>query len=184
VVFSTVWAVQSRLASIALFGLIAFSSVWLTLGLMFAWSIAATFVYFVARSYGAPDLLEIHMPSFNQTRVQTSLMGTFSSVFRICIVRLPAFVFTRLVRLKAPGHCHRRRFCHGIVLAAGVTLFGVTTTHYLLRKGGFSGSSLLQLSCVGSVLNVSYRTMLNALFIAAFTHFVDFSALLRLTDIR
>src|SRR5262245_62929508 len=57
--FSAAWAAQSRLASIALFAFIAFSSLWLTIALMLAWSLAATVVYFVARSYGAPDLLEV-----------------------------------------------------------------------------------------------------------------------------
>ena len=55
VVFSTVWAVQSRFASIALFGLLAFASVCLTPGLLVTWSIAATPVHFVSPRPRAPS---------------------------------------------------------------------------------------------------------------------------------
>jgi hypothetical protein len=61
------------------------------------------------------------------------------------------------------------------VLAAGATLFGVTTTHHILRKGGFEGQGLLKLSCVGSLLNVSYRTVLSAVFLAGISYLAGFA---------
>lgn len=175
--FAAVWAVQSRLASMALLSLVALSHPWLALGLMAAWSLIATVLYFVARTHGAPDLFEIGMSSTPRRTVASSAGGLFLSLFRIVLVGPPAFLFTKLLRLQAPGNCPRRRLCHAAVLGAGATLFGVTTTHHILRKGGFEGRGLLKLSCVGSLLNVSYRTALSAMFLAGLSYVAGFSGL-------
>jgi len=178
--FSAAWAAQSRLASISLFAFIAFSSLWITMGVMLAWSLAATVVYFVARSYGAPDMLEMRLEAPQRDHLKASFLRAVSTVLRIAFVGPAAFVYTRLLNLKAPGACHRRQAQHAIVLATGVTLFGVTTTHYILRKGGFSGAGLLQLSCVGSVLNVTWRTLLSAVMFAGAMDLVRLTGLTRL----
>jgi hypothetical protein len=169
--------VQSRIASITLLSLVALSHAWLALGVMAAWSLLATVVYFIARVNGAPDLLELGMSKVGQRSVASSLTGAFVSLFRIVLVGPPAFIYTKLLRLKPPGACPRRRFCHGAVLAAGATLFGVTTTHHILRKGGFEGQGLLKLSCAGSLLNVTYRTALSAMFLAGLSYVAGFSGL-------
>jgi hypothetical protein len=57
----------------------------------------------------------------------------------------------------------------------GATLFGVTTTHYILRKGGYEGAGLLRLSCIGSVLNVTYRTLISTLMFAGLSHLLVMS---------
>jgi hypothetical protein len=175
--FAAVWAVQSRLASITLLSLVALSHPWLGLGIMAAWSLIATVLYFVARLHGAPDLFELGMSSSARRTVASSLTGAFLWVFRIVLVGPPAFIYTKLLRLAAPGKCVRRRFCHAAVLAAGATLFGVTTTHHILRKGGFEGRGLLKLSCAGSLLNVSYRTALSAMFLAGLSYVAGFTGL-------
>jgi hypothetical protein len=54
--FLACWQVQSKLATLALFALLAIS-VWLALVVMLVWSIAATFAYFAARQRGMPDVL-------------------------------------------------------------------------------------------------------------------------------
>jgi hypothetical protein len=177
VTFSALWAVQSRLASITLLSLVALSHAWLALAVMCAWSLVATVAYFFARSHGAPDLLELGISKATGRTVSSSVADAFKSVFRIVLVGPPAFIFTKLLRLQAPGACPRRRLCHAAVLGAGATLFGVTTTHHILRKGGFSGGRLLKLSCVGSLLNVSYRTALSALLLAGLSYVVGFSGL-------
>ena len=166
---------QSRLASFTLLAFIAFSSDWLALTVMAVWSLAATLVYFFARAHGAPDLLEIGMKGSSRRALSSSLIGAFNSLFRIVLVGPLAFAYTRLLNLKAPGTCNRRRLCHAAVLGAGLTLFGVTTTHHILRRGGYSGGGLLKLSCLGSLLNVSYRTALSALFLAAVSYVISLS---------
>jgi hypothetical protein len=107
--------------------------------------------------------------------VASSAGGALLKVFQVVLVGPPAFVFTKLLRLAAPGECVRRRLCHAAVLGAGATLFGVTTTHHILRKAGFEGRGLLKLSCLGSLLNVSYRTALSAMFLAGLSYLVSFA---------
>jgi hypothetical protein len=166
VAFPAAWAAQSRLASIAMWSFVAFSSFFTTLAVMLVWSLAATVLYFVARSYGAPDLLEVKLQSPERNKLQASARAAFTSILRIVLVGPAAFIYTRMLHLDAPGRCKRRQAQHAAVLATGATLFGVTTTHYILRKGGFKGAGLLQLSCLGAALNVTYRALLSTLIFA------------------
>ncbi len=180
VVFSAAWAAQSRLASIAIFAFIAFSSLWATMAVMLVWSVAATLAYFLARRCGVPDLLESRLQPASADRLRASATTAISTALRIMLVGPAAFIYTRLIKLEAPGACPRRRACHAMVLGTGLTLFGVTTTHYVLRKSGLEGGQLLRASFLGSLLNVTYRTLFSAALFAGLTHLLTIAGVAHL----
>jgi hypothetical protein len=171
--FTAAWAIQSRLAGITLLGLVALWSTWVALGAMLVWSLAATYFYFHARQRGAPDLANIRIACRLNGSKRRSLMNTATAVTRLWLVGPQAFLFTRLfarVSLARPVNCGRTRAIRLGGLALGLTFFGVTTTHHLLEAAGYSGDALLRLSCIASVLNVSYRVLVSALMMEAVAH--------------
>lgn len=52
--FVAAWELQSQIATVVLVALVALASLSITLGVMIAWSLLATVVYFVARRRGLP----------------------------------------------------------------------------------------------------------------------------------
>ncbi len=172
--FATAWALQARLAGLALLAAVAFFSVWLALAATLGWSLIATSAYFHIREGGAPDLLEIQF-----RRGATGSRGNCGSAlycaFRVLLIGPPAFVFAKLAALTM-----NRSACKGVrswlspaALVVGLTLFGVTSTHHLLQHAGYRGSNLLHLSYGGSLLNVGYRVVIGALIINAITYIVS-----------
>src|SRR5688500_11065321 len=53
--FLALWEVQSQVATVAYIGLVAFTSLWVTLGAMLAWSLVATVIFCYARERGYPN---------------------------------------------------------------------------------------------------------------------------------
>jgi hypothetical protein len=53
-----------------------------------------------------------------------------------------------------------------LVLLVGMTMFGVTVAEQLLRAAGYEGRKLLHLASIGPFLNVPYRVLLSAVFVA------------------
>ena len=156
------WEAQSQVASVAFLALAAFCPLWSVIAVMLAWALIATVVYLLARGRGVPDLLAVeadrrHDCALSQAR---SLAG---GCLRLWLVGFQAFAFTRATRLLLmPGNCIWRRALRTAVLSLGLTLFGVTTAEHLLRRAGFQGSRLTQLSLLGPFLNVPYRALLSA----------------------
>lgn len=157
-----VWKAQSILASIAFLGLVAFGSFWLALPIMLSWALAATIIYCFARSHGYPDLLE-HQ---GLTRCPTACHKARSvalSAAKVWCTGLNAFVYSRASRnALTPGCNGWRRALRISLLGAGLTFFGVAMSEHLLRRAGFKGNQLLQLSLAGACLNVPYRILLSA----------------------
>jgi hypothetical protein len=113
-----------------------------------------------------PDLLEAHRASSERgTRRRLSLVGTAGmAVVKAWLAGVQPFVYSRTVcrLLSKPVTGRRVRVVRGAVLLVGLTLFGVTTAHHMLRRAGYSERRIFQLSLAGSFLNVPYRIVLSA----------------------
>jgi hypothetical protein len=147
---------------VVLVSLIAFVSIWAALITMLAWSLVAHFLYCAAREHGLPDLVTVQAPK-RGGGPSAFLRHAAGSVIRVWFIGLHNLVFARVacsVLHGGGGHAARaRRFG---ILGLGMTLFGVTTTEHLLRRAGFSGTSLRLRGIAGPFLNVPYRIFLSA----------------------
>jgi hypothetical protein len=155
--FLACWQVQSKLATLSLFALLAVNP-WLALVVMMAWSLVATFVYFTARERGVPDFLAVSSSACRVTRTGQMLGGLW-------LVGINAFAFANVVRplLREGALGRRSRITHTFVLGVGLTFFGVTINQHMLQAAGYHGSKLLGLSMLGTLLNVPYRIFCGAL---------------------
>jgi hypothetical protein len=162
----SVWEAQSQLSTIVLISLTAVLPVWLAIVPMLAWSLVATVAYHLARQRGLPDVLDSAGVLARRGRgVLGLLKAGCLTAGRAWLAGFQAFLYTRTARglLNSPARCSSRRLTRAGVVGLGLTLFGVSTTHHLLQKAGFSGGALLRLGFVGSLLNVTYRVLLSAL---------------------
>jgi hypothetical protein len=155
--FIACWQAQSKLATLALFALVAVS-VWLALVVILCWSVAATFVYYAARQRGVPDFLALSNGNGRAMRTGQMLGGVW-------LVGLSAFAFANVLRpvLQNTPICRRSRVTRLAVLATGLTLFGVTINQHMLQVAGYRGPKLLIVSIFGAFLNVPYRIFCGAL---------------------
>lgn len=156
--FLACWQVQSKLATFAMFGLIAVS-VWLALGIMMVWSVIATVVYFVARERGMPDMLAGPQGTCHAAKRTGHLVG------RLWLVGLNALAFTSIFRpiVSAPAVSSVSKVARGFVLGTGLVLFGVTTAQHMLHCAGYRGPQLLAISIAGSFVNIPYRVFCGAI---------------------
>jgi hypothetical protein len=168
--FAAVWEAQSQFSALVLVALLAFASFWTTLIVMLAWSLLATMVYFYGRSRGLPDLLEISRPKKSaRSRWLSRITATLVTGVKAWFAGIQPFLYshacTPLLNSKASSrHMRAARYT---TLGLGLTLFGVTAAHHILRKAGYSGSQVLHLGFVGSFLNVPYRILLGSIVINA-----------------
>jgi hypothetical protein len=171
------WEAQSQLATMVMVALVAMVSAWWAFGIMLAWSLIATVVYDHARKRGLPDLLERGDEQEEPSRrgFAASLVAAATSAVKVWLVGVQAFVYSRTLGrvFNTPARCWRTRLARSTVLGLGLTLYGVTTCHHLLRRAGYSDGGVLRLSLVGSLLNVSYRVLLGAIIIDAFGHLIS-----------
>jgi hypothetical protein len=132
---------------------------------MLVWSFLATFAYYRGRNSGVPDLFA-ESPSVGTRRVSrlSRIRGGALLVLRVFLAGVQPFIFSRtLCRvLSKPATGWRRRLARVAVLGFGLTLFGVTHSHHMLRKAGYPDDEALRISLLGSLLNVSYRIVLSA----------------------
>jgi hypothetical protein len=161
-----VWEVQSQLATIALVGLLATTSIIPALVVMLCWSFIACAVYCYSRRNGMPDLLEGggERTSMSRRRRVSAAGGAAMALLKAWLAGVQPFLYSRTVcrLLSRPVTCRRIRLVRGAVLLVGLTLFGVTTAHHMLRRAGYSEHRIFQLSIAGSCLNVPYRVLLSA----------------------
>ena len=161
-IFVVAWKTQSILASIAFLGLVAFGSLLVALPIMLTWALIATVVYAVARSKGYPDLLESG-PLTAGAPVGQRARSMACSCAKVWFSGINAFVYTRASHnALSPSHRGWRNVLRCGVLFLGMMFFGVATSEHLLRRAGFQGRQLLQLSLAGAFLNVPYRILLSA----------------------
>jgi hypothetical protein len=172
--FVTAWAIQARLSGIMLLAILALVSFWVALVVMLAWGIVATIVYFHARERGAPDLIELPTRAYHRAGAIGRTMHVGVRLFGLLVIGIPALLYTRLAPLadRVPVGGTHSLHIQRISLFFGLTFFGVTTAHHILRRSGYSGSSLLRLSCLGSCLNVGYRVLAGAFVLNLVTHIV------------
>ncbi len=162
--FVVAWEVQSQLATLVLFSLIAFVSIWVALATMLVWSIIAHLIYHHAHERGLPDLFRIELPKRGCGRY-TFIRHAAGSAARLWLVGLHNLVFARAacrVMRSGGGDGAGSRIRRAGILGLGMTLFGVTTAEHLLRRAGFTGPALLSRGLIGPFLNVPYRIFLSA----------------------
>ncbi len=168
--FIVFWEGQGHLSSVAYVALVAFTSIWFAFAAMFVWSIGATLVFCAARERGYPNLLsDMSAPKL---RAKSLVSYAASSLGRAALTGFNAFIYARCAGflLAEKQGCGRfRRFARIGALAMGLTLFGVSTAEYLLRSAGYSGRRLVRMSLIGPVLNVPYRILMSAMFVALLT---------------
>ena len=165
--FLALWEVQSQVATVAYIGLVAFTSLWVTLGAMLAWSLIATVIFCYARERGYPNILNsVKCPS--TAAGITVIWHAATSFFSAMLGGIHAFVYTRCTSalLSEKPVAGPRRFLRRLILVVGMTMFGVTVAEQLLRSAGYSGRRLLHLASIGPFLNVPYRVLLSAVFVA------------------
>jgi hypothetical protein len=174
--FVAAWKIQSSLATVAFIAFVALIHLGFALMIMMAWSLLATLIYHRARLMGLPDL-------FENSRVTTSggkgwymrAITTVLTLAKAFVVGVQPFIYCRTVGcLLRPAGSLPARAVRSAVLWAGLTLFGVTATHHLLSKAGYSGGRLLNLSYVGTALNVPYRMLVSAVLVNAFAGIISF----------
>jgi hypothetical protein len=169
--FVVFWEGQGHLSSIAYVGLVAFTSIWFAFAAMFAWSVAATLVFCAARERGYPNLLsDVASP-----RMKARSLASYaaSAVARAALTGVNAFIYARcagVLLAEKQGCCKARRIARIGALGIGLTLFGVSTAEHILRSAGYSGRRLLRMSLIGPVLNVPYRILMSAMFVALLTN--------------
>jgi hypothetical protein len=160
--FVVAWEVQSQLATIVMFSLIAFVSIWASLATMLAWSVIACIIYHHARERGLPDLVTVEAPKrgYGPSAFVRHAAG---SAVRVWFVGLHNMVFARVAcSVLRGGDGFEARARRAGILGLGMTLFGVTTAEHLLRRAGFKGSALLYRGLLGPFVNVPYRIFLSA----------------------
>jgi hypothetical protein len=166
--FVAAWKLQSLLATLAFVTFVALIPVSLVLAIMVAWSLLAALFYHKARQMGLPDLFADSRIASGQTSTTswTRFAATLLTFGKACIVGVQPFIYCRTVGcLVRPADSLPGRMVRSAVLWIGLVLFGVTATHHLLSKAGYSGAMLLNLSYVGTVLNVSYRVVVSVLLV-------------------
>jgi len=137
--------------------LIALAPIWAGLLLMALWSMATTVIYIWTREHGCPDILEIRLkraesdPGLSPRAVAASAVKVwFAGIHVVAFAKLAhPFVHTRRMRL--PG-----RVLRVVLLAAGMTLFGVSTTEHLLRRAGFRGDRLVRFALIGPLVHIPF----------------------------
>jgi hypothetical protein len=166
------WEVQSQLSTITLVTLIAFLSIWVALATMLIWSLIAHFVYVFAREHGMPSLVTVQAPKTDRGP-STFLRHAAGSAVRVWFVGLHNMIFAHVAcSVLRGGGGFGRRARRIAILGLGMTLFGVTTAEHLLRRAGFSGSSLRYRGMIGPFLNVPYRIFLGAAVMHGLIHLV------------
>ncbi len=169
--FAALWEVQSQLATVTLFVLLAVVPFLAVLAVMLTWSLVATVAYHLGRQRGLPDLLGT--TTLRRDRPRASLFDWLrfggASAAKVWLAGIQPFVYSRTFCLVLGRRARGwpMRAARLAVLATGLTLFGVTSSHHMLRRAGFSGNRVLTLGFVGSVLNVSYRLVLGAVIVNA-----------------
>lgn len=165
--FVALWEVQSQIATIAYVGLVAFTSWWVTLGVMLSWSLVATLAFWYARERGYPNILNAVECPRSEAGIKVAWRAA-TSVFSAVVGGVHAFIYTRCTSalLGDKPVAGPRRFLRRLVLLVGMTMFGVTVAEQLLRAAGYEGRKLLHLASIGPFLNVPYRVMLSAVFVA------------------
>ena len=166
------WEVQSQLATVTLISLIAFVSIWAALATMLVWSLVAQLVYHTARNRDFPDLVTVEAPK-RGCGSSAFLRHAAGSVVRVWFVGLHNLVFARVACSALRGEGFSGSLRRIGILGLGMTLFGVTTAEHLLRRAGFSGSSLLLRGLIGPFLNVPYRIFLSAAVMHAVMSILD-----------
>jgi hypothetical protein len=168
--FIVFWEGQGHLSSLAYVALVAFASIWIALGAMFVWSVAATLVFCAARERGYPNLLS--EMSLSKRKAGNFASYAFVSVVRAALAGINAFIYARcsgFLLAEKQGCCRARRFARIFAIGLGLTLFGVSTAEHLLRSAGYSGGRLVRMSLLGPVLHVPYRVLLSAALVAVLT---------------
>jgi hypothetical protein len=169
--FVLLWEGQSQVSTVAYLGLVAFGPLWLAFAVMLVWSLIATVFFCAARERGYPNLLTMNALPQPQVSAKAAWM-VLGTVLRAWITGLNAFLFARASNaflLEKEGCCRARRLARFGVLGVGLIFFGVTSAEHLLRTSGYQGRRLLQLSLIGPFLNVPYRVLLSAAFVALVT---------------
>ena len=165
--FLTAWELQSQVATLAFVALVALVPVWLALTCMLCWSLTATFIYWLARKNGLPDLLNSQWckPPGSLAGLRSWLSATGFAVLKTTLAGIQPFLYSRILSpvLLNPARDWRNKAIHWLVLSVGFTLFGVTTVHHLLEQAGTPKERILRLSLVAPFLNVPYRLLLSAL---------------------
>jgi hypothetical protein len=165
--FLAAWKIQSQMATTATVGLATLVSIWAALAVMLVWSCLATFAYYRGREWGVPDLLS-KQPLAAETGAApwlTRIRGAAILVLKALLAGIQPFIFSRTCCrvLAKPAIGWRTRMARIAVLGFGLTLFGVTNSHHMLREAGYPDDKALRISLFGSLLNVSYRVCLSAI---------------------
>jgi hypothetical protein len=174
--FVAAWKIQSSLATVAFFAFVALVHLGIALLIMMAWSLVATLIYHRARLMGLPDLFEnSRISAFGAGKSRYAGFTTMAfTLVKACVVGVQPFIYCRTLGfLLRPAASLPRRAARLTVLWTGLTLFGVTATHHLLQKAGYSGGELLNFSYVGTILNVAYRILISAVLVNAVTGVVS-----------
>jgi hypothetical protein len=167
----TAWELQSQLATIALVALVAFVPILAAIGIMITWAMIATLAYYVGRQHGFPDLLETRWsaPPVARKEWRRWVGSTLVSLVKTWVAGIQPYIYTRIFCpvLARPVRRWYTGIVRFLVLTIGLTLFGVTATHHLLKRAGFGERAILRYSLVGPLLNVPYRVVFSAVLLNA-----------------
>src|SRR5262245_31452287 len=89
---AAVWQVQSRLAALALIGLVALANVWVALAVMLTWSLLATIAFFHMRRLGLATSLDMAHKSHRTVGWATK---AYHSAITLSLVGWQAFCYNR-----------------------------------------------------------------------------------------
>ena len=174
--FVAAWKIQSMLATLAFITFVALIPISLVLAIMTAWSLLAALFYHKARQRGLPDLFADSRIATGQASKAwwTRFVAPTVTLVKAFVVGFQPFIYCRTLGcLVRPANSLSSRMVRSAVLWVGLVLFGVTATHHLLSRAGYSGAQLLNLSYVGTVLNVSYRTVVSVIVVNLATGFIS-----------
>jgi len=167
----TVWEIQSQLATFVLISLVALAPVEVTIGVMVTWAMLATIAYSFGRQRGFPDLLETRWSAAPKTHGwwRCWIVATLISLLKTWLAGIQPYLYTRLF-CPVLALSIRRWYvslARCLILTVGLTLFGVTAAHHLLRRAGLGDRQVLGYGLLGPLLNVPYRVFLSAFIINA-----------------
>jgi hypothetical protein len=115
------------------------------------------------RRRGYPDVLEQEWRPVAGHSHSRRVAKWASQAIKLWCAGFQAFAFSRATSRVIRRPCRGIGAClKAMLLAIGLTLFGVSTAEHLLRKAGFESRTVLGFSLLGPFLNVPYRMLVSA----------------------
>ncbi|HEY4694348.1 MAG TPA: hypothetical protein VIH52_00020 [Candidatus Nanoarchaeia archaeon] len=174
----TLWELQSYVVTGILLVAAVFVSVWfaIVVGALLALVGAPVYNNLRRQDY-LPDVLghkTLKLRSTKGTLIVGWVCGLTLYVLKFLLAGFQATIFTRLVgNIIEKPNVWWKKIVRWAALSVGLVHFGVSTSHHLLNRAGYSEKKVFRLSVAGSVVNALWRVSSGAAAIKALAGFIN-----------